>query len=139
MATSIPDSHKDLLEGPVFTVITTLKPNGQPHSTVVWATYDGEHVYVNTRQHSRKVKNLNNNPRVTLMAIDPENFYRWIEVEGRVTEITREGALDHINQLAKLYTGKDRYYGELAPAEQQQKETRVRVKIEPHKVIPFGG
>jgi hypothetical protein len=66
--------------------------------------------------------------------IDPQNVSRWIEVRGNVVEISREGAEAHADKLTQLYTSKQRFYGDIYPAEQKQKETRVIVKIEPLKI-----
>ena len=137
MSTHIPEEAKDLLEGAVFITLSTVMPDGQPHSTIVWCTYDGEHIKVNTRRDSRKEKNMSARPMATVMAVDPQNWWRWIEVQGTVEEITEEGALDHINQLAQLYVGKSKYYGEVAPAEMADKETRIICKIKPNKAVFF--
>ncbi|MBN1285033.1 MAG: PPOX class F420-dependent oxidoreductase [Anaerolineae bacterium] len=137
MSAKIPDSHQDLLEGPVYAVVTTIMPDGQPQSSVVWASYDGEYVLFNTARGRQKDKNLQNNPKVSLLAIDTNQPFRWIEVRGTV-EMTEEGGLDHINQLAKLYAGVDKYYGGVAPAELKGKETRVVCKITPTRVVTFG-
>jgi len=116
MTEKIPETHKDLIEGPVFLTIATIMPDGLPQQTVVWGNTDGENI---------------------LIAVDPENPYRWLEVRGNV-EMTEEGALDHIDQLANLYMEVDSYYGNLAPEEQKEKETRVILKVQPEKVIAFG-
>jgi PPOX class probable F420-dependent enzyme len=135
MAT-IPESFRDLLDGPVFVTLVTVMPNGQPQATVVWCSYDGTHVLVNTARDRQKDKNMQANPRVTLLAMDPQNPYRFLEVRGKVEEITEEGAVDHINQLSELYTGNPDYYSGNPAARSQ--ETRVIYKIKPEKVNPHG-
>lgn len=138
MAATIPDSHKDLLTGPVYSVLTTVMPDGQPQSTVVWCDYDGQRIRVNTAQGRQKEKNMRANPKVTLIAIDPNNPYRWIEVRGVVDEITEAGGVEGINALAKLYVGVDEYYGGWAPADLRGKETRLNVYIKPTRVTVVG-
>jgi hypothetical protein len=68
-------------------------------------------------------------PMVTVLAIDPQNPLRYLEVRGNVIEITEDGAVDHINQLGQLYTGKAFY-----PPNQPPQETRVIYKIKPTHV-----
>lgn len=138
MSAKIPDDFKGLLEGPVFVAVSTMMPDGQPQSTVVWCSYDGEDLLFNTARGRQKEKNLKVNPKVSLLAIDPDNPYRWIEVRGTV-EFIDEGAVDHIDQLARLYTGNDKYYGGVAPADLEGKEQRVICKINPTRVVTFGG
>ena len=138
MSATIPESHTDLLEGPVFVTLGTVMPDGQPQLSVVWCSYDGTHIWVNTARGRQKDKNLTARPKATLLAMDPNSPYRWIEVRAAVDEVTEEGGLDHINRLAKLYVGADSYYGGFAPAELAEKETRVIYKLKPTRVIAFG-
>ncbi|MCP4357303.1 MAG: PPOX class F420-dependent oxidoreductase [Chloroflexi bacterium] len=139
MSVNIPESHRDLLEGPVVVTIGTVNPDGQPQLSAVWAGFDGDGqtVLVNTAVGRQKEKNLRQRPQATVLAIDPQNPYRYLEVRGSV-ELTREGALDHINQMAKLYTGQDSYYGGVTPADLAEQETRILVKIKPNRVVANG-
>jgi hypothetical protein len=89
--------------------------------------------YVSTRAITIRAR-ARANPKVTLLVIDPKDGSRWIEVRGKVVEIRREGAEAHADELTQRYTGKRRFYGDIYPVEQKQKETRVIVKIEPIKV-----
>jgi PPOX class probable F420-dependent enzyme len=137
MSAQIPNSHKDLLTNPVHATIATIMPDGQPQLSVVWCNYDGEHILVNTARGRQKDKNLGARPQATILLIDPQNPYRYLEVRGTV-EMTEEGAVEHISQLAKLYTGADSYYGGVTPADQAEKETRVICKITPTRVTTAG-
>ena len=74
-----------------------------------------------------KAKNLERNPKVALSIADPDNPYRYVGIQGRVVEITEQGADDHINALSKKYIGKDYPY-------RQPGEVRLIIKIKPEKV-----
>ena len=87
MSATIPDSHLDLIAGPVYAVLTTIAPDGQPENTVVWCSWDGTHVVVNSTDTRRKAKNAGRNPLVAITAIDPNNPLRWVDVRGYVEEI----------------------------------------------------
>lgn len=136
MSSEIPVSHKDLLEGPIYVTLITVMPDGQPQATPVWASYDGERIWVNSALGRQKDRNMRRNPRVTVVAIDPQNPFRWIEVRGTVDEITEEGGVEHINALSQLYTGNADYYAFNPSA--RGRETRVIYKIRPHKVNFMG-
>jgi PPOX class probable F420-dependent enzyme len=136
MAATIPGSHRDLLEGPVFVALVTVMPTGQPQATPVWCSMDGDRILVNTARGRQKDRNMTRNPKVTIMAIDPKNGYRWIEVRGEVDEVTEDGAVDHINALSKLYTGRADFYADMP--HRRGKETRVTYKIRPVKVNTGG-
>jgi PPOX class probable F420-dependent enzyme len=133
----IPDSHIDLIEGPVFSILTTIAPDGMPENSVIWCSWDGDHVLVNTAEGRRKDKNIRSNPKVALTAVDPENPYRWIDVRGTVDQIVDDPDYSNINAHAKIYAGVDEYYGGVAPAESRGTERRIIFKIKPERVVIF--
>jgi len=139
MTSTIPDSHRDLIDGPVLVTFTTIMPDGQPQSTIVWCNSDQQHVLVNSVAGRRKHKNIQHDPRVTLLALDPNDAYRWIEIRGVVDEITEKGGVDHIDELARLYEGAPSFFGHIAEAERANAETRIIFKIRPVKVQAAGG
>jgi PPOX class probable F420-dependent enzyme len=134
MSEIIPDTHKDLLAGPVNVVLTTVMPDGQPQTTPVWCNLDGDFVLINTMQGFRKEKNMRTNPMVTLLAYKLKHPLRNIEVRGLVVEMTQEGALDHLDDLNKLYTGKPHFFGDSLDAELRHKFTPIKVRIKPFRV-----
>ena len=73
------------------------------------------------------------NPRVSLLVYDPQNPLRHIEIRGRVVEWSEAGALEHNDELTRLYLGKPdaKFFGDAVPVELQSKYTPVRVKISP--------
>lgn len=133
MAESIPDSHKDLLEKPIYATVTTVMPDGQPQSTVVGVDYENGQLRFNTARGRQKEKNLNHNPKVTVMLIDPANGYHWLEVRGTVDEGTEEGAVDHIEKLSWKYNNQ-KYYGGANTRTTPQTETRLTYTIDPTRI-----
>jgi PPOX class probable F420-dependent enzyme len=133
MAT-IPESHLDLFafEKRAFGHLATLMPDGSPQVTPVWIDFDGTHVLVNSARGRQKDLNMRRDPRVAIEVSDPENPYRYVQIRGRVVEITEEGADEHIDRLAKKYRGLERYPYR-APG-----EVRVLYKILPQRVTVFG-
>jgi PPOX class probable F420-dependent enzyme len=132
MASTIPESHKDLLQKPAFASLATLNPDGSPQVTPVWFDYDGTNIIVNTARGRVKDRNLKREPRVALTIPDPENPYRYLGIQGRVIEMTESGADAGIDKLAKKYLGKDKY------PFRGPNEVRVLVKIAPEKVHTMG-
>lgn len=135
MPIEIPESHRDLLNGPRVAALTTVMPDGSPQTTVVWCNFDGTHVLINTMCGFRKEKNMRANPKVTLLCYDPRRPLRYLEIRGRVVEMTEAGALDHLDGLSELYTGRKPYFGECVPVEFEEKETPVLCKILPTHVV----
>ncbi len=128
MNESIPDTHLDLLQGPIYVQLVSYLKNGAIQVNPVWCSYDGSHVWVNSAQGRVKDRNMRANPNVTVLAVDPENPYRWLEVRGMVDEITEEGADEHIDDLAELYLNQRPY------PFRQDGEVRVIYKILPQRV-----
>jgi PPOX class probable F420-dependent enzyme len=128
----VPAKYADLFNKKAFANLGTLNPDGSPQVTPVWVDYDGKHVRVNSALGRIKDRNIRRDPRVALSIQDPDNPYRYLEVRGKVSEITQSGADDHIDSLAKKYLGVAKY------PNRQQGEVRVLYKIEPQKFSSMG-
>jgi PPOX class probable F420-dependent enzyme len=134
MTATIPESHRDLLEGPVNAVLTTVMPNGQPQTTPVWCNLDGDDVLINTMKQFRKYKNMRLNPKVTMLAYRLKQPLRNIEVRGQVVEMIEEGALEHLNELNMLYGSGPEFFGDSVDAELRHKFTPLKIRIRPNRV-----
>lgn len=135
MLISIPNTHIDLFQNPVHGVLTTLMPDGMPQCSIVWVDYDREYVLINTTLERQKGRNMQLNPKVAVLVIDPKDSSRWVEVRGHVIEMTRDGANAHADKLTQRYCpGKQYFYRDIYPPEQKEKETRVIARIQPVKV-----
>ncbi len=128
----IPEGFKDILQKKAFASLATVNADGTPQVTPVWVDFDGTHVRFNTAKGRLKDRNLRRNPAVALAISDPDNPYRYLQVRGRVAEVTESGADAHIDSLAKKYLGKDKY------PFRQPGEVRVIYKITPDRVQTMG-
>jgi len=127
MAGVIAEKFLYLFQKKAFGALGTLMPDGRPQVTPVWCDFDGTHVLVNSAKGRRKDRNMRRDPRVSISVTDPDNPYRYLELRGRVIEITETGADDHINKMAKKYLNQDVY------PYRQPGEVRVLYKIEPEQ------
>jgi PPOX class probable F420-dependent enzyme len=123
------DAQARMFLEPYYAVVTTVRPDGAPQSTVVWVDFDGENVVFNTAEGRAKPRNLRANPQVSVTVVDPADGYRWISVAGPA-ELSTEGADEHINVLANKYWGRD-----YAIPEGQQ---RLLVRVKPERVTAYG-
>jgi PPOX class probable F420-dependent enzyme len=130
---AIPASHLDLLTRPVCGVLTTMLPDGQPQSSLVWVDHDGECARVNTTLERQKGRNLLANPKLSLLVVDPDNTARFIQIRGDA-ELVTDGALEHLDSLTRKYTRHRHYYGSIYPAEQQAQERRVICRIHARRI-----
>ena len=132
MAASIPENYMPLFSKPVFGFLTTLMPDGSPQTQPVWVDYENGRVIVNSALGRQKDKNMRRDPRVAITLMDPDNPYRYMEIRGKVAEITQDGAATHIDKMAKKYLGQDKY------PFAQPGEQRVLYKIDPVKIHTMG-
>ena len=113
-------------------VISTIREDGSPQATPVWIDYDGENVLINSAVGRTKVTNLERDGRATVTVLPAENQQSGYVMVSGSTTITEEGALEHINMLAKKYLGEDKY-PYLGPNEQ-----RVIIHLRPERIDGYG-
>ena len=123
--------RKFLEESPYVGVVTTLREDGSPHSTIVWVDVEGDKVSFNTALGRAKPKHLEHDPRASLLMVDPSDSFKWVAVSGPV-EVTEEGADAQIDKLAKKYLGQDEYPW------RKPEEQRIKVRINPEHVDSYG-
>lgn len=113
-------------------VLTTIRPDGSPHSTVVWVDTDGDDIVFNTAQGRAKERHVRANPDVSVIVVDPSDMFKWVSVTGR-TALETEGGREMIDRLSQKYDGKD------YPEEWMQPgEVRVTGRIRVGKVDSTG-
>ncbi len=133
----IPESHKELLEKAIVISLVTVMPDGDPQVTPVWCDLLDGHIRVNTARGRQKDHNLHERPIVAVLAVDPTNPMRWIEVRGEVVgeNDDQTAARAHISLLSGIYRNKPDYF---EGNERALKETRVIYTIRPTKVNTSG-
>ncbi|RRQ76970.1 PPOX class F420-dependent enzyme [Streptomyces griseofuscus] len=131
MSATLSDRLKSLLDSKVFIVVGTVQPDGSPQMSPVWVKRDGEQLLFSTTADRRKKLNLDRDPRVTVVVMDPEQPYEYAEIRG-TAELTTTGGQSLIDDLSLKYTGKK--YAEFNPESSQDAE-RVVVRITPRKVV----
>jgi PPOX class probable F420-dependent enzyme len=131
MSATLSDELKQLLDTPVFVHIATIQPDGSPQVSPVWVKRDGEELLVSTTVRRRKTRNLQRDPRVTVVVQPADAPYKYAEIRGTAT-LTTEGGQELINDLSLKYTGKP--YAEFNPHSERDSE-RVVVRVSPRKVV----
>jgi PPOX class probable F420-dependent enzyme len=119
---------EELLKGKNFGIVSTLRADGAVHAVPVWVDVEDGLPVLNTAEGRGWATNLDRDPRLTLTVPNWESPYEYLSVRGRVAERTHEGADEHIDMLAKKYTGAERYPGR-RPGEQ-----RVIIRVAPEFV-----
>jgi PPOX class probable F420-dependent enzyme len=111
-----------------YGVVTTLRADGSPHSTVVWVDVDDDGVWFNTMSGRVKSDNMDRDARVALLVLDENDAHRWIAVDGPV-EIVPDPTVADADRLGYKYDGKP--FGGI-------RENRITVRIRPAHVTAVG-
>ena len=133
MAVPLPDDLLSLLGRPSPCFVATIMPDGSPQLTQTWVATDGEHILVNTPDHSQKARNVARDPHVALNVVDPDRPSRYYAVRGRVIKTTTEGGAENIDEISRKYLGRP------YPNFSGQPETRMILTIEADSVRGMGG
>jgi PPOX class probable F420-dependent enzyme len=101
----LPSELEAFLAQPNPSVIATLTPEGEPHSAATWYLWDDGRVLVNMDESRRRLRNMRQDPRVSLTVLDKDVWYRQLTLRGRVADIADDDGLQGIDRLARHYTG----------------------------------
>jgi PPOX class probable F420-dependent enzyme len=117
-----------LAEGANLATVVTLMPDGQPQALLTWVDTDGEHLLINTEPQRQRSKNVDRDPRITVLIHSADDAHDWSEVRGHVVDtITGPTARAHIDKLSNKYNGTD-YSNPVGP------HGRVILKVAPDKI-----
>jgi PPOX class probable F420-dependent enzyme len=136
-----PEQQRELVESQRIVVVSTLGRRGWPHSMPLWYVPRDGGIWIYTYAKSQKVRNLERDPRATLLIETGHDYgeLRGVEIEA-VAEILHDH--DAVFKLARELTV--RYSGdasELDPAAadalRSQARKRVAVRFEPRRVATW--
>jgi PPOX class probable F420-dependent enzyme len=117
-----------LAKGKNLATVVTLMPDGQPQALLTWVDSDGEYILVNTEPQRQRSRNVARDPRITVLIHSADSPYDWSEVRGHVADtVTGDEARQHIDELARKYTGND-YANPIGP------QGRIILKVAADKV-----
>lgn len=122
----IPEVARAWIDDRASAVLATVRPDGQPHLSVVWCLTDGDDVLVSTLRDRLKYRHLTRDPRATLLVHPRGNPNSYVSLEGTVV-LQEEDAAELIQRLSMRYKG--RPYPDDAGAQ------RVTVRLRPERVF----
>ena len=121
------EQAKKLIDGKNFPSVATLMPDGSPQVAPVWVDREGDIVVLNATVNRQRYRNLRRDPRVALCVFDMSDPYSKVLVRGRVIEITKKGAEEHIDKLSMKYQGTKYPY-------HKADDPRVIIRVRPEHV-----
>lgn len=136
-----PEEQRELLDEERIVVATSIGPRGWPHSMPLWyAVRDGD-IWAWTYAKSQKVKNLERDPRCTLLVETGIEYgeLRGIQIEAEA-EIIRD--VDRIFEFGSELTirysdGIDKIEGDAAAGLRAQAPKRVALHFHPVRVATW--
>ncbi|MEM2004018.1 MAG: PPOX class F420-dependent oxidoreductase [Nitrososphaerota archaeon] len=120
-----------LIDGRNIGILATLMPDGSPHLSPVYVDREGDIVLVNTVIGRVKHLNVKRDPRVSLVVVDHLNPLQYVEIRGRVSDLTVVGAEEHIDKLAKRYMGVEKH------PFRRPGQKRIIMKIVAEKIVEY--
>ena len=127
--TTIPDSHRDLLNAQVA-VLGTIGASGRPQLSGVWFLTEDDTVKFSLNTARQKVKNLQADPTVSVLLFDEQSPYRYQELRGDA-EVTPDPDYTFANKVGAKYGGAD------LRERDNPGDTRVVVTIHPTRVFAW--
>ncbi len=133
--------YKDLLDRPITITLGLIGPDGRVGLTPMWFDYEGDHVLINTAAHRRKCGWIRNNPRLTILVVNPDNPYHWVQIKCTVErEELEEGpngdrVTQQLDKIWEKYTGNAPPYGLRDPSIE---EKRVLFVCRVDRLATFG-
>ena len=127
--TTIPDSHRDLLEADVAT-LATIGADGYPQLSEVWFLVDADDFRLSLNTSRQKVKNLKRRPACGLLILDLANPRRYLEVRGDA-DLEADPDYEFAEKIASKYGADLRNMDKPG-------ESRVAVTIRPTRVRTWG-
>ena len=97
------DEQRELLESERVVVVSSIGPRGWPHSMPLWYVLRGNEIWIYTYAKSQKVKNLERDPRATLLVETGHEYgeLRGVQIEAEA-EIHRD--LELVYEVGKELT-----------------------------------
>ncbi|MFI0724026.1 PPOX class F420-dependent oxidoreductase [Streptomyces sp. NPDC021224] len=121
------DTARALFDAKTYATVATVEPDGTPQLSVIWVARDGDDVLFSTTRDRRKARNLERNPRVTVLATPEGNPFAYVEIRGTAT-VTEDTDRSFVDSVSRKYTGAD--YSNDGPD-----AVRVIVRISPERVV----
>jgi PPOX class probable F420-dependent enzyme len=103
MSIMIPSDLVDLLERPLFGSLGTVRLDDTVQVNPMWFEWDGEQIRFTHTTKRVKYRNLQRNPAMSLLVMDPDNPMRYLELRGALVEAAADPTGAFYVRLGKRY------------------------------------
>lgn len=103
-AARLPALARELIDTPEPAVLGSIEVDGSVHACVMWVAREGDHLLMSTRAHRRQYRNLQRDPRASVLIYSRPLPRRYVHIRGRA-ELGGAGADELIHRLSVSYIG----------------------------------
>ena len=107
MSASIPEDFRDLVDRPLFAALGTVRPDNTVQVNPMWFDFDGEYLTFTHTTYRAKYRNLQANPSMSLLIIDPDDPQRYLELRGSLARTEPDPKGDFYVHLGRRYGDPD--------------------------------
>jgi PPOX class probable F420-dependent enzyme len=100
----IPAEVRELLDGPTYAHLTTLRTDGSPRNHVVWIWREDDQIIVAASPDNHKSRDMDRDPRVSLSLVDQSDPYRMAALRGVVVDVRPDDGLALMDRISEKYT-----------------------------------
>jgi PPOX class probable F420-dependent enzyme len=126
-ASALSPAVQKLAALPILITVATKRVDGSVQLNPVWFELQDGFIWLNSNTSRTWPKNLQRDPEVTMLLVDPKVPDRYAQIHGRLVSLIPDPEHEFIDRLAERYTGKK--FRDLEPGEH-----RVTLKIKPVRV-----
>ena len=134
IAVDIPERYRDLLRGIGPSIFSVLADDGSIQSSLVWSDYEDGVISISMLNNAPKLKNLIRTGKATVLKVDPENEDNYISIRCSLVRVDSEGAIAHQDKLTLRHYGKEKWYGDVVPENDAERDSQVVVYLQPERV-----
>ncbi len=137
----LPAAYRRLLDEPVTMTLAVTGPDGRPSLTPMWFDHAHGEVLVNTASHRNKCQWIRDNPRLSVLLVNPQNSYHWLQIKCTVRRELREwdqGGAYVTKQLDRIWTKYTGDPGAYALRDPAREERRVLFELTVDSIATFG-
>lgn len=130
----ISEAYINLLRSNGPTVFSVVAKDGSVQSSLVWSDFEGELISIPMSATAPKLKRLARNKKATVLKVDPSNEDIYISIRCSLVKVESEGAIDLLDKLTQRHLGKEKWYGDVVPDNEEEKRKEVVVYLKPEKI-----
>lgn len=130
----IPEDYIKLLRDKGSTILSVVAIDGTVQSSLVWSDYEDDVISINMSNNTPKYKRIMRNKKATVLKFDPKDEDKYISIRCSLLRVESEGAIAHLDKLTMRHLGKQKWYGDVVPDNDEEKKCSVIVYLKPDKI-----